>query len=64
MIAMTEKELDVMSDIVIGKLSRDKKFSKYSSMEIVAILSNCIMQIGIDIGVAVQEEVEKERRAG
>jgi hypothetical protein len=59
---MTEKELDVMSEIVINKLGRDKKFAKYTSMEIAAILSNCIMQIGIDIGIAIQEEVEKERR--
>lgn len=60
MILLTESELDEMAGLVLKKIDRDKRFDRYTDLEIVTILSTTIMQIGANIANAYAEQQEEE----
>ncbi len=58
MIVMTAEEIDGLAGIVLKKIDKDKRFDRYSDMEIVTILGTAIMQIGANVALAYVEEEE------
>lgn len=60
MILLTESELDEMAGLVLKKIDKDKRFDRYTDLEIVTILSTVIMQIGANIANAYAEQQEEE----
>jgi len=58
MIVLTAQELDEMSSIVLKKLDRDKRFDRYSDLEIVTILGVAIMQVGANVAEQYEQEEE------
>lgn len=60
MIVLTESEINEMAERVIIKIDKDKKFDRYTDMEIVVILGVAIMQVGAKVGIAYAEEEQEE----
>lgn len=58
MIVMTAEEIDELAGIVLKKIDKDKRFDRYTDMEIVTILGTAIMQIGANVALAYVEEEE------
>jgi hypothetical protein len=60
MIILTETEIDDMADIVLKKIDKDKRFDRYTDLEIVTILGMAIMQVGANVANAYEEPEQEE----
>jgi hypothetical protein len=60
MIILTETEIDDMADIVLKKIDKDKRFDRYTDLEIVTILGMAIMQVGANVANAYEEQEQEE----
>jgi len=58
MIVFTEEELTNLAEIIIKKIDRDKRFDQYTDGQIVTILGQTIMQIGMNCMMNEPEEEE------
>ena len=58
MLVMTAEEIDEMAAIVLKKIDKDKRFDRYTDLEIVAILGTTIMRVGANVALAYAEEEE------
>jgi hypothetical protein len=58
MIVLTAEELDNLSGIILKKIDRDKRFDRYSDLEIVTILGVAIMQVGSNVAEQYEQEEE------
>ena len=59
MILLTETEIGEMAGIVLKKIDKDKRFDRYTDLEVVAILGTAIMQVGANVALAYEEEQEE-----
>ena len=60
MLVMTAEEIDEMAGIILKKIDKDKRFDRYTDLEIVALLGTAIMQVGANVALAYAEEQEEE----
>ena len=60
MIVLTADELDELGHLVLKKIDKDKRFDRYTDLEIVAILGTTIMQVGANVALAYVEEQSEE----
>jgi hypothetical protein len=56
MIVFTEEELTNLADIILRKIDKDKRFDQYTDGQIVTILGQTIMQVGMNCMMNEQEE--------
>jgi hypothetical protein len=57
MIVFTEEELTNLADIILRKIDKDKRFDQYTDGQIVTILGQTIMQVGMN---CMMNETEQE----
>jgi hypothetical protein len=60
MIVLTADELDELGHLVLKKIDKDKRFDRYTDLEIVTILGVSIMIVGANVALADSEEQEEE----
>jgi len=58
MIVLTADEIDKMAGLVLTKIDKDKRFDRYTDLEIVTILGIAIMQIGANVNESYRESEE------
>jgi hypothetical protein len=60
MIVLTADELDELGHLVLRKIDKDKRFDRYTDLEIVTILGTSIMIVGANVALADSEQEEEE----
>jgi hypothetical protein len=58
MLVMTADELEELGHMVLKKIDKDKRFDRYTDLEIVAILGTTIMLVGMNVATTYAEEEE------
>ena len=64
MIVLTADELDELGHLVLKKIDKDKRFDRYTDLEVVAILGTAIMIVGANVALSNVEEEEEALEDG